>query len=134
MIQDLRTNLDYLMNKKYLKTKKPTEKIEEHLDTIQQCYDIIFRASFLKAMIYQENNEIGPMLTSIDEYARFVEKMISPYVGRLSELDKNSKFIDEGAWGKIAGTLEGCNALKQQIANNNVYILNDGGVKYEHRD
>lgn len=134
MIQDLKTSLDYLMNKKYLKTKKPTEKIEEHLDIIQQCYDIIFRASFLKAMIYQENNELGPMLTSIDEYARFVEKMISPYVGRLSELDKNSKFIDEGAWGKIAGTLEGCNTLKQQIVNNNVYILNDGGVKYEHRD
>lgn len=130
MIQDLRTSLDYLMNKKYNKSKKPTEKIEEHLDTIQQCYDIIFRSSFLKAMIYQENNEIGPMLTCIDEYSRFVEKMISPYVGRLSELDKNSKFIDKGAWGKIAGTLEGCRDLKQQIANNNVYILTDGGVKY----
>ena len=129
-LQDLKTNLEYLVNKKYLKTKKPTEKIEEHLNNIQQCYDVIYRASFLKAMIYQENNELGPMITCIDEYARFVESLIKPYVGRLSELDKNSKFIDEGAWGKIAGTLEGCKDLKKQLISNNVYVLTDGGVKY----
>lgn len=130
MIQDLKTNLEYLVNKKYMKTKKPTEKIEEHLNNIQQCYDVIYRASFLKAMIYQENNELGPMITCIDEYARFVESLISPYVGRLSELDKNSKFIDEGAWGKIAGTLEGCKDLKKQLISNNVYVLSSGGVEY----
>lgn len=130
LIQELKTNLEYLINNKYLKTKKPTEKIEEHLNNIMQCYDMIYRATFLKAMIYHENNEIGPMITCIDEYARFVESLISPNVGKLSEMDKNSKFIDEGAWGKIAGTLEGCNDIKKQLVNNNVYVLSNGGVNY----
>ena len=130
MIQEIRTSLGYLVGEKYRGTKKPIEHIEEKLNNIQQCYDVVFRASFLKAMIYQNCGELESMVMAIDEYSRFVEKMIVPFKGKLSELDKNSKFIDAGAWGTIAKTLERCSDLKDQLENNSDFILDTGGVEY----
>ena len=129
MIQEIRSSIEFLVSEKYKKYKNKSEKIAEHLDTIHQCYDVVYRASFLKAAIYHENNEIGSMLTSIDEYGRFVEKMIVPYSGMLSELDKDSVFIEQSTWGRIAGTLTGCTELKQQITNRNVYYLSEEGFE-----
>ena len=63
------------------------------------------------------------MLTAIDEYGRFIEKMIVPYAGLLSELDKNDKFIKTGEWGTIANKLSDCRNLKQQIMHQDTYFL-----------
>lgn len=128
MIQDIRTSIKYLFAEQYKQDKNVTEKIDEHLTIIQQCYDVVYRASFLKAAIYQENGEITAMLTAIDEYGRFVEQMIVPYVGRLSELDKSAKLIDKSVWSTIAHSLVGCRELKQQICGNNTYILHMGEI------
>lgn len=128
MIQDLRTSMEYLLTEQYRHSKKMTEKIEEHLAVIHQCYDVVYRAFFLKAAIYQENRELASMLTAIDEYGRFIEKMIVPYAGKLSELDKHDKFIEKGTWGAIAKTLVGCRELKQQICENSTYYLSMEGT------
>lgn len=93
------------------------------MSVIQQCYDVVYRASFLKASIYQENGEIASMLMAIDQYGRFVEKMIVPYVGKLSELDRSNKFIEKGRWGKIAHSLVSCQELIQQISEGSTYLL-----------
>ena len=123
MIQELRTSMEYLVDEKYKKTKKITDKIEEQLANIRRCYGIAYRASFLKTSIYFELGEIPAMLTALDEYGRFIEALIIPYAGRLSELDRNSQFIERGTWGRISHTLDGCRELKKQIAQNNVYYL-----------
>lgn len=123
MIQDIRTSVEFLITEQYRKSKKMTSKIDEHLTVISQCYDVVYRAAFLKAAIYQESGEIVSMLTAIDEYGRFVEKMIVPYAGVLSELDNRSKFIEKGTWGTIAHSLVGCRELKQQVSNNKTYLL-----------
>ena len=123
MIQELRTSVEYLITEKYKKSKKITDKIDEQLSIIHQCYDIVYRASFLKAAIYHENGEIPAMLTAIDEYGRFVEKMIVPYAGKLSELDRHDQFIEKGTWGAISHTLIGCKELKQRITQNHTYYL-----------
>lgn len=130
MIQEMRTSIQYLITGQYKKTKKMTEKIDEQLTVIHQCFDIVWRASFLKAAIYQQNGEISSMLTAITEYGRLVEKMIVPYAGKLSELDKNNALIETGTWGTIANTLEGCQALKQRISAGTVYYLGQGEKKY----
>jgi hypothetical protein len=129
MIQDIRTNVDYLVNKQYARSKKGVAGIDERISIIRQCYDVVYRASFLKAAIYQENGEIASMLTAIDEYGRFVEKIILPNVGNLSELDKDSRFIEAGTWGTIAHTLEGCRELKQRISGGNIYYLDKRGTE-----
>lgn len=129
MIQDIRTSVEYLLTEQYRKSKNKTAKIDEHLNIINQCYDVVYRASFLKAAIYQDNGEIESMLTAIDEYGTFVQKMIVPYVGKLSELDKKNKFIEKGTWGTISHSLAGCKELRQQIHENNTYLLSMGKTR-----
>ena len=126
MIQEIRTNIRYLVTDQYLNAKKKTLEIEKHLSIIHQCYDIVYRTSFLKAAIYHENREIQAMLTAMDEYGRFVEKLIVPYAGKLSELDKHNQFIAKGTWGRICNTLQGCNELKMKISQNHTYYLTGG--------
>ena len=67
------------------------------------------------------------MLTTIDEYGRFVEKLIVPYAGVLSELDQNDRFIEKGTWGTIANTLSICGELREKLSTQDVYYLNMKG-------
>ncbi len=46
MIQEVRTNIEYLVNKKYMEQKKKTEEIEKRLGIIHQCYEVVYRAAF----------------------------------------------------------------------------------------
>lgn len=127
MIQEIRTSVSYLVTEQYKNAKKITASVEEHLGIIHQCYDVVYRASFMKAAIYQQRGEIEAMLTAIDEYGRFVEKLIIPYAGKLTELDKNSSFIETGTWGTIAGTLVSCSDIKKRISNCDTFYLEMGG-------
>lgn len=102
MIQDIRTNIEYLTTGQYKRKKNSKELIDEKINTIKQCYEIVYKSTMLKAMIYKESNEIAAMVTTLDEYGRFYERMINPYIWPLSELDKNSQFFASGPWGKIA--------------------------------
>lgn len=123
MIQDIRQSVSYLVNEQYKSSKKMTAKISEHLSIIRQCYEVVYRASFLKAMIYYDSGEISAMLSAIDEYGKFIEKMVVPYAGKLSELDITSKFIEKGTWGQIAKTLTGCKELQAQIGKTTKYVF-----------
>lgn len=132
IIQDMRMAMEYLMTERYKETKTNMRKnIDERLNIIHQCYEVIFRASFLKAAIYQENGEIPAMLIAINEYGRFVEKLIIPYAGRLSELDRNSHFIEKSIWGQMAASLSGCNELRKRLASDEVHYLSLGGMECE---
>lgn len=117
MIQEIRQCVAYLVNEQYKTSKQKLQKIEEHLSTIRQCYDIVFRAAFLKAWIYQQSGEIGAMVTAIDEYGRFIEKLVVPYAGKLSELDSSDRFIKQGTWGQIANTLSSCHEMKKALGS-----------------
>ncbi len=123
MIQEIRTSVEYLANEEYRHSRRSLEKIDEHLSIIHQCYDIVYRAAFLKAAIYHENKEIPAMLAAIDEYGRFVDKMVVPVAGKLTELDRESQFIEAGTWGKICNTLKGCRELKEQITKKHTYYI-----------
>ena len=46
-------------------------------------------------------------------YGRFIRRLIIPYTGVLSELDKNEKFIKKGIWGAIANTLSVCSTMRE---------------------
>lgn len=105
IIQELRTHMEYLATERYLSSKRIAESIEEKLFGVRKCYDVIYRSTMLKAAIYFEANEMQAMLTSLDEYGRFIKQLIIPFAGMLSELDKGDKFIERGKWGKIADTM-----------------------------
>lgn len=132
VIQDMRESMAYLMTEKYREEpKRMSENVENRLEIIRQCYDVVYRSTFLKATIYQEIGEIQAMLVTLNEYSRFVEKLITPYVGKLSELDRNSRFIGSSVWGQMAATLNGCNQLVQKLTSDEVHYLNLGELKNE---
>lgn len=115
VIQEIRTNIEYLVTEQYNDSKNITKEIDERLSSINKCYDVVYRSSFLKATIYYERGEIEAMLTCLDEYGRFIQKLILPYIGVLSELDKNEKFIEKGIWGAIANTLNICSEMSEKL-------------------
>ena len=129
VIQDIRSNIEYLMTQQYRNSKDRIKKIDEHLSAIQQCYEVVRRASFLKAFIYHDSNEITAMLTAIQEYGRFVEKLIIPYVGELNELDTSVRTFQKGSWQQIANTFNGCSEIRNQIENRNTFMLSAGGCE-----
>lgn len=123
MIQEIRSGIEYLVTEQYKKNKRSASLIDDKISEIYKCYEVVYRAAFVKAAIYQECGEISAMLTAIDEYGHFIQRMIVPFAGRLSELDRNNRLIESGTWGTIAKTLEGCTELKQKIAMQSVYQL-----------
>ena len=131
MIQDIRTSIEYLMTKKFRhskNSKERMEKIDEHLAIIQQCCGVVFKSACLKAIIYSSSKELDAMLVSIEEYGRFVEKLIVPYVGELSELDSSVKLISKGSWGQMAETFIGCKNIREQISRRDTFLLSSGGI------
>ena len=127
VVQEIRTSVEYLVTEQYNKNKNITKEIDERLSSINKCYDIVYRSSFLKATIYYERGEIAAMLTCLDEYGRFIQKLIIPYAGTLSELDRNEKFIEKGTWGAIADTLNLCSEMRDKIGNSGELLLSMKG-------
>ena len=128
MIQDARTSVEYLVTKQFRKSKDRMNKIDEHLAVIQQCCGVIFKAACMKAIVYNNCKEIDAMLVSIEEYGRFIENLIAPNVGELSELDPTVKLISTGTWNQIADTFTSCKNLREQIAGKDTILLSSGGV------
>ncbi|MBR4896231.1 MAG: hypothetical protein IKZ41_07375 [Clostridia bacterium] len=127
MIQEIRSDIEYLSNRLYLKAKKGMrDSIDSKITHIRQCSDAVYRISFTKAYMYYENNEVQALLSSLDQYKRFIEKMISPHLGMLSELDKNDMLFDTGAWGKIVKSIEDCNRFQDLLVDNHTYYLETG--------
>lgn len=116
VIQEIRTSIEYLVTEQYKGSKDITKEIDERLSSINKCYDVVYRSSFLKSTIYYERGEIEAMLTSLDEYGRFIQKLIIPYAEILSELDENEKFIEKGTWGAIANTLSICSEMREKLS------------------
>ena len=128
MIQEARSSIEYLVTKQFRKSKDRMKRIEEHLSIVQQCCGAIFKAACMKAIVYNNCGEIDAMLVAIEEYGRFVEKLIVPNVGELSELDSSVKLISKGPWMQIADTFSGCKDMRNQIADMNTFLLTSGGA------
>lgn len=124
MIQQIATDIQYLVYKKYDREKgKRQEKIDEKIRNINMSFDIIYRSSFMKAALYNEIGEVRAMLTSCEEYGRFIEKLIIPNSAMLTEMDKNDNKLDVTLWEKRAKSLVKCNEVKSLLNNNKVYLL-----------
>lgn len=124
VIQEIRTCIEFLMTEQYKGSKDGINQIAERLSSIQKCYDVVYRSTLLKAAIYQQKNEMMAMLTTIDEYGRFIQKMIVPYVGALSELDRSVKLIDKGVWSEIANTLSMSGEMRKRLLSQEPLMLN----------
>lgn len=63
------------------------------------------------------------MMMLFKSYGRFIRRLIIPYTGVLSELDKNEKFIEKGIWGAIANTLSVCSTMREKLSTSREFML-----------
>ena len=77
LMQEFKYNLNYLVSKEYKKEKgKRKQTIDAKMDDIHRCFDVISKATLLKAMIYMNINQIPSMLVTFEEYGKFINKLM----------------------------------------------------------
>jgi len=124
MIQNIQSDIMYLKNKEYkYGGGKPLDKINERMMSINKCFDVIYQSSILKATIYYERNEMSAMLATIDEYGKFINSLILPNAGMLSEHDVNDRFLQNGIWETKANSFNEMAKLKDLVKTSSVYYI-----------
>lgn len=126
MIQSIQSNVQYLISKKY-KSKKGDSSLEmnERMVEINKSFETIFKSTVLKASIYFERNEFSAMITTLDEYGKFLSKVIIPIAPKLAECDINDVYLECGVWENRSKSLMELDELKRKLYNVNQLQIND---------
>ena len=131
ILQALRADVNYLLEGKYKQKKgKSAEEIQERMININKCFDVIHRSFLLKAGIYYEREEIQAMLSTMDEYGKFLQREIVPIAPSLAEFDKTDTLLQGGKWEKRALMLTEIGAMRNQLATTSVFYLGTGEEKH----
>ena len=77
----------------------------------------------LKAAIYFDQNELQSMMIVLNEYKRFIEKVIIPVAPKLIEFDENVTTLRDTVWEKRAKTLTSAESISQQITHADNYMI-----------
>ena len=124
MLQSIRTDARFLIEGRYRQKKgKSTEEIDERMNNINKCFEVVHRAYMLRAAIYYERNEYKAMLSTFDEYGRFLSREIKPIAPKLTEFDRTDKLLQNGKWDRRTAVFDEIGKVKKQLAGNNVYYL-----------
>lgn len=124
IMQAMRVDMRYLLDGKYKQKKgKSTEEIEERMRNINKSFDIIHRSYLLRSAIYYERNEIPAMLSTMDEYGKFLRCDIIPNAPLLTEFDRSDVLLQDGKWERRALMFSEIGSIKKQLADTNVYYL-----------
>lgn len=127
ILQELRSDANYLLEGKYKQKKgRSAEEIQDRMMNINRCFDVIHRSYLLKAGIYYERGELQAMLSTMDEYGKFLQREIVPVAPQLAEFDRTDTLLQGGKWEKRAMMLTDVAAIKNQLASTNVYYLGAG--------
>lgn len=132
MIQSIQANVQYLVDKRY-KQKKGNSSIDinERMIEINKSFETIFRSTIMKASIYYETNELPAMLMTLDEYGKFLNKVIIPIVPKLIEYDVSDIYLENGVWEKRANSLMELEELRKQLYYHNQYQIEEGIDSYD---
>lgn len=124
LMQEFKYNLNYLVSKEYKKEKgKRKQTIDAKMDDIHRCFDVISKATLLKAMIYMNINQIPSMLVTFEEYGKFINKLIKPYAKFLVECDHRETKLINTIWEQRAASFENCLNTKNILENNHTYYI-----------
>lgn len=124
LMQEFKYNLNYLVSKEYKKEKgKRKQTIDAKMDDIHRCFDVISKATLLKAMIYMNINQIPSMLVTFEEYGKFINKLIKPYAKFLVECDHRETKLINTIWEQRASSFENCLNTKNILEKNHTYYI-----------
>lgn len=124
VIQEFKNDVKYLINHEFndSKNKKRQTIIKEKMDNIHRCFETIYRATLLKAIIYFDLKQLPAMLLSLEQYGRFIEKLVEPNVSKLIEFDKEDKLINT-IWEKRADSFKECAEIKNILSSTKTYYI-----------
>lgn len=97
MIENIKTDITSISAYDHGRIKMKSQEINEILERINLSFDVINRASFLKAGIYYEQDEMQAMLLSLEQYSVFLSEQINKNAKLLYDYDKADKCIS-GKW------------------------------------
>lgn len=124
LLQDMRTNIQYLLGGEYKKKKgRSSEDIQEKMLNINRCFDVVHRCFLLKAALFYERKEISAMLSVFDEYRKFLQNEIIPYAPQLIEFDSSDILLENGRWESRVALFEEIGKMKAELATSNTYSL-----------
>lgn len=99
LILKMKSDIEYLEDKKFDNEKqKRQQRIDEHMNSINQSFAIIHQATIMKAAVYCQLGENRAMSAVLDEYSGFIERVISSKAELLSQYDKNDDGSVRGVW------------------------------------
>lgn len=97
MIENIKTEITTIIAYDKRSIKLKSKELNERLDRINLTFDVINRASFLKAGIYFEQEETEAMMLSLEQYSLFLSEQINKNIKVLNDYDRSDKYI-EGKW------------------------------------
>ena len=125
MIQELKYDINYLVNHEYKHENNRHKIIGEKMNNIHKCYEVIHRAAVLKAMIYFDNRQLQSTFMVFEEYARFINTLIKPNADFLIECDSREDKLINGIWKRRSNFLDKCKEVNNIINSNTLYYIKE---------
>lgn len=125
VMQEFKNDVKYLLNHEYEnnKNQKRHKIIKEKMDNIHICFETIYRATMLKAMIYFDIKQLPAMFMSLEEYGRFIEQIVKPNASKLVEFDNREDKLINTIWEKRAKSFKDCVNIKNSLLGTNTYYI-----------
>lgn len=95
----MQSDIRYIEQKEYEKAKgNRKDLILEHMNNINQSFAFIHQATMLRAGIYCDIGEHGPMARVLEEYSYFIDNDVAGNALLLSQYDMNDDGTETGLW------------------------------------
>ena len=101
MVESIKQDIAHIKAYDQQDIKLKPKELSDRIIRINKSFDVVNRATLLKAGIYQELNEIPAMMISLQQYAGFLSESINTNAKLLYDYDKSDTKI-EGKWHERA--------------------------------
>ena len=114
----MQSDIKHLANRdgKHVKGKR-IEYIDEHMQSVNQCFAFIHQAALLRAGIYCNEGELSAMTAVLDEYSRFIETTVGENAALLAQCDVSDDGTTEGIWNSRAQLKLDVSEFAKQLNN-----------------
>ena len=125
MIQEFKNDVKYLINHEYDNDKNQKRQIiiKDKMNNIHICFELIYRSTMLKTMIYFDIKQLSAMFMVLEEYGRFIEKIVKPNASKLVEFDPMEDKLINTIWGSRANSFRECEDIKEKLLSNKRYYI-----------
>ena len=115
----LNSDIKYIVKKEYktIPIKERQKNVTERMNSIEQKYTYIHKATMLKSAIYFDLGETGAMVSSLREYSKFIDNVIVPNALVLSQVTVGDDGSSNGRWQKRIAVRLDVSDLANRLSN-----------------